>query len=403
MREVDLLKLSTRMFRTRTLRTVLTILGVAVGIGTIVFLVSLGYGLQTLLIENITPSDSLLTLDVFPPGTDQELVGISPSVLARLRDVPNTEEIIGIVIAPGQITHEGIATNGTAMLTEATFFRLSGIKPSYGVLYGYQDARNIVITTTLAQLFEWDAAEAIGKEISLSVFATLDVAPSPPGSNTPTEKEVSGSFIVSGVVSGDLPVFYIDPAALPAFPLSKYSQAKVRVKNADVVDEARTALLDQGFVVFALSDVVEQANKVFKALQIMLAAFGAAALLVSAIGMFNTMTIAFLERTQEIGIMRAIGASERDVFLLFIIESAIMGMLGGTSGITIGFILQQIVNVGVRILAATAGATSVGLFRTPLWFVLFVITFSTLVGLGTGIVPGRRASRLKPLDALKYK
>src|SRR3990167_828167 len=102
MRAVDLLKLSTRMFRTRTLRTVLTILGVAVGIGTIVFLVSLGYGLQTLLIENITTSDSLLTLDVFPPGTDQELVGISPSVLARLRDVPNTEEIIGIVIAPGR-------------------------------------------------------------------------------------------------------------------------------------------------------------------------------------------------------------------------------------------------------------------------------------------------------------
>lgn len=403
MRAVDLLKLSTRMFRTRTLRTVLTILGVAVGIGTIVFLVSLGYGLQTLLIENITTSDSLLTLDVFPPETDQELVGISPSTLYRFRDAQNIEEVLGIVIAPGQITHEGIATNGTVMITESTFFRLSGIKPNAGVLYGYQDTRTIVISTTLAQLFAWDDAEAIGKEVSVSVFALLDVNNENSASPAPTEKEVTGSFVVSGVVSGDLPVFYIDPAALPEFPLSKYSQAKVRVQSADVIEEARTALLDQGFIVFALSDVVEQANKVFKALQIMLAAFGAAALLVSAIGMFNTMTIAFLERTQEIGIMRAIGASERDVFLIFIIESAIMGMLGGAAGIMIGFILQQIVNAGLRILAATAGAVSVGLFRTPLWFIIFVITFSTLVGLGTGIVPGRRASRLKPLDALKYK
>lgn len=402
MRAVDLLKLSTRMFRTRTLRTVLTILGVAVGIGTIVFLVSLGYGLQTLLIENITTSDSLLTLDVFPPETEQEVAGIFPSAFARLRDMQNVKEVNGIIIAAGQITYGASATNGTAMVTEAPFFRLSGVKPDAGTLYGYQDARHIVITTTLAKLFEWDAAEAVGKEVAVSIFAALDVATdSEP--NAPAEEEISGSFIISGVVSGELPVFYIDPAAIPEFPLSKYSQVKVRVANADVLEETRATFLDQGFVVFALSDVVEQANKVFKALQIMLAAFGAAALLVSAIGMFNTMTIAFLERTQEIGIMRAIGASERDVFLIFIIESAIMGMLGGVVGIMIGFILQQIVNAGLRILAATAGAVSVGLFRTPLWFIVFVITFSTLVGLATGIVPGRRASRLKPLDALKYK
>ena len=80
-----------------------------------------------------------------------------------------------------------------------------------------------------------------------------------------------------------------------------------------------------------------------------------------------------------------------------------MGFLGGVGGILIGFVLQYSVNFGLNILAHSVGAASVGLFRTPLWFIFTIIAFSTTVGFVTGIVPGRRASTLNPLHALKYK
>src|SRR3989338_6702668 len=100
MRMIDLVKLSTRMFRTRPLRTMLTILSVSVGIGTIVFLVSLGYGLQTILIEKITTSESLLSLDIFPQ--ESEGIWITSDVLAKFRSMPNVSEVAGIKLVPTQ-------------------------------------------------------------------------------------------------------------------------------------------------------------------------------------------------------------------------------------------------------------------------------------------------------------
>lgn len=131
--------------------------------------------------------------------------------------------------------------------------------------------------------------------------------------------------------------------------------------------------------------------------------FGIIALLVSAIGMFNTMTIALLERTEEIGIMKSIGASDMTIYIIFVMESTIMGFLGGIFGIVIGSIEGAIFNTLVNLIATHFGGEKVSLFYSPLWFVLTILAFSAFVGFTTGVIPARRAAKTDPLEALRYK
>ncbi len=153
----------------------------------------------------------------------------------------------------------------------------------------------------------------------------------------------------------------------------------------------------------ALSKTVEQASKIFQGIQATLAVFGGIALVVSAIGMFNTMTVTLLERTKEIGIMRTIGASPKDIKWLFVSESIVVGFLGGLSGIAMGVTLGFVVNIMLNIAASQFGGQSVSLFSFPLGFLLFIAIFSAAVGYLTGIFPARRASQLNPLDAIRYE
>ena len=396
MKTLDLLRLSTRMFRLRLMRTMLTILGVSVGIGTIVFLVSLGYGLQTILLERITTSESLLSIDILPP--DSDVVTLTPTLINDLKKIPHVEEVVSISVVPAQISVGDSVTDTTGNVASSALFRLSGITPEAGEIYAPEEHDRIVVSSALSELFGWTPQQAVRKSVKLTLFY-LPNASSTPHEAPPHYYDV----VIRGVVPGDTTLVYVPPSLVPDLPPAYLSQAKARVESADFMESVRSAIVEHNLSVVALFDVVEQANKIFNALQIMLAIFGAAALLVSAIGMFNTMTIAFLERTQEIGIMRAVGASHSDIFSLFLVESGIMGFLGGFGGVLVGYIGEIVVNFGLNLLARSFGGAPIDLFRTPVWLVVIIIAFSTIVGFLTGLLPGRRASKLNPLDALKYK
>ena len=185
--------------------------------------------------------------------------------------------------------------------------------------------------------------------------------------------------------------------------IKEYAQIKVKVAASEKLEEVRSKILDIGFTVSALSDTIDQANKIFRIIQVVLALFGIVALGVSAIGMFNTMTIALLERTQEIGIFKALGSARHDISRLFLTESTLIGALGGIGGIILGVVGSQIFNLGLNFLANALGGESITLFYTPAWFIITIAIFSAAVGFLTGIFPARRASRLNPLKALRYK
>ncbi|MDX1608073.1 MAG: FtsX-like permease family protein, partial [Candidatus Spechtbacterales bacterium] len=181
------------------------------------------------------------------------------------------------------------------------------------------------------------------------------------------------------------------------------TQAAVRVDASENLNIVQEEIIEQGFNVVALSKTVEQANKIFTGIQAVLGTFGSIALIVSAIGMFNTMTVTLLERTAEIGIMRTIGASSGDIKILFLAEAVIVGFLGGIVGILIGTSIGFGLNALLNFVASRAGGTGVTLFRYPILFLLFIASFSTIVGFLTGLFPARRAAALNPLDAIRYK
>jgi putative ABC transport system permease protein len=165
----------------------------------------------------------------------------------------------------------------------------------------------------------------------------------------------------------------------------------------------RAAVVEKGLIASSISDIVDQANKVFSVVQIVLMMFGVIALVVSAIGMFNTMTITLLERTEEIGIMKAIGASNTAIWLMFISEATMMGFLGGFGGVIIGYLEGEAINLIINLIATRFGGERVDLFYSPLWFVSTIIIFGAFVGFLTGIFPARKASKIDALDALRYK
>ena len=245
-----------------------------------------------------------------------------------------------------------------------------------------------------------DLKEIIGKEIGVSFLA---VKAGEAGDQLELVEQ-PGTYVITGVVGDDSSPFVFFPITqVKDIALDVYSQAKVRVHTTAELDTARNKILDLGFVVASLSDVIDQANKIFGILQIILAIFGIVALVVSAIGMFNTMTIALMERTQEVGIMKSLGAARMDIMYMFVTEAVIMGFLGGLTGTSIGMLGGELFNMLLNILAQRLGGQTIDIFYTPLWFTLTIIGFSTFVGFITGLWPARRAARLNPLEAVKYK
>ena len=119
--------------------------------------------------------------------------------------------------------------------------------------------------------------------------------------------------------------------------------------------------------------------------------------------MFNTMTISLLERTREVGILRALGATGRDVWLIFLFESVSMSIFAGILGILLGFFLSSTSNYVINIIAVRFGGEAVSLFSAPLWLHIAIMSIALLVGFVTGFYPAHRAAKLNPLEALRHE
>lgn len=395
----DLLLLSTRAFATRPMRTFLTILGVGVGIGTVLFLVSLGYGLQNTILSQITSADALLSIDVTPGSS--AAIALDQESVTRFSQIQNVGEVSPVTTLDSQFSIGELTGPGLVYAVDASFFRLSGIVPKLGSLFTPTDTNSILISSAGAELFNMKPEEIINKEMSLTLLTSEK---NEEGFDEITTIKRENKYVVKGVIEDESSSFvYIPSSSIADLKIDKFSAIKVKVKDEKFMEGIRNQIIDMGYLASALSDTIDQAKKIFKIIQIILALFGLVALIVSAIGMFNTMTVTLLERINEIGIMRSIGASKGDIRKIFLIESVLMGLLGGIGGIILGYLGGQVANFGINLLAKNFGGQSLNLFYIPSWFVAFILIFSTVIGFLTGVFPSMRASRLNPLDALRYK
>lgn len=416
MKAVDLFSLSTRMFRTRPSRTWLTILGISVGIGAVLFLVSLGYGLQRIILQKIIFNQAMLSLAITSGG---DVIKLNKQKIEEILKIPQVEQVAPQASYTGQVTLGEL--NGTLELraVDASFFSYAGITPKAGGLFAEGEKGQAVISDAVMKIFGAKKPEdIIGQEVKLKLFLlkeeTVSALASPPKGASSGVAEVTTGILemvdlpsvkIKGIVdNGQEGYIYL---SLPQFSefvaVDHYQQARVKVASSKDLALVKDAVLNMGFQVQSLSETIDQANKIFGIIQIILGLFGAVALVVSSIGMFNTMTVTLLERTNEIGIMRALGASKATLRNLFLSEAVIIGFLGGLVGVLIGIAEGELFNFGVNMLAARFGGAKTDLFVYPGWFLFIIVVISLFIGFLSGIFPARRAASMDPLEALRYK
>jgi putative ABC transport system permease protein len=437
MRFWDLLTLIIANLGRRKARVALTAVGVIIGTAAVVVLVSLAIGLQRNANEQLGGIGDLTSIQVSPsygemgpgmmmsregPPTPQNV--LNPQALAEIAAIPNVTAVI-----PRDYLQMG---------SRLQFGRLEAYPNIIGI-----DVADLSVLGLEAESGSLELARGVVVMGAMQAQSFMDprLRPGQPTPEPPALTDANLKLIVSKYTSDGqmsertLPLrvggvikemrgeadysLYMpldDLTALNEWNLGHrinrnkdgYQMVLVKVDDVSNVIEVNDQITAMGFQAFTPQAFVQGINSFYVILQVIFGGVGAIALLVAAIGIANTMAMAILERTREIGLMKAVGATNRDVLSVFLGEAAGIGFFGGLGGVILGWSAGQIINVlALAYLAGQAATTggpppSVAVF-TPAWLPPFALGFATLIGLLSGIYPALRAATLIPVNALKYE
>ncbi|MBI2573922.1 MAG: ABC transporter permease [Candidatus Wildermuthbacteria bacterium] len=226
----DLLYLSVKNFQNRKSRVILTALGVAIAISAVLFLVSLGYGLQRILLEKITTTESLLSIDIIPSDPS---IRLNEDKIKEILSLPNVEKVSAQASVTAAMYKEGVTAQAIVNLVEPDIFQLEGMLPQAGRLFTSDDKNQIVVNTTVAKLFDESPEAIVGKE-----FLFLFLLPKEKESAEIETVQMEQPFTVAGVVekgdsSGEV---FMNRVDAPDVQISEYQFAKVQAngRHADL-------------------------------------------------------------------------------------------------------------------------------------------------------------------------
>jgi putative ABC transport system ATP-binding protein len=259
--------------------------------------------------------------------------------------------------------------------------------------------KEVVVNQTFLKILNIAENKAIGQTIPVSLIAV--------GSLTEDSEKIVSSpalYTIVGVTNDSKsPVMYLPIINLKQMGISTYSQAKVVISDQSLVTRIRRQIEVMGFKTSSVVDTVNQIERLFSSVRVVLGLLGAVALAVAALGMFNTLTVSLLERTHEVGMMKTMGMKSTEVEQLFLTESMIMGVFGGVSGLIFGVLIGKLISVVLSAFAVIKGIGFIDITYIPPLFTLLILGLSLVVGFITGIYPSRRATKISALDALRYE
>jgi putative ABC transport system permease protein len=183
---------------------------------------------------------------------------------------------------------------------------------------------------------------------------------------------------------------------------STYTTATVKVARPQDTEEVEKKIRDMGFTAVSVADLMQGQKRAFILLDLLLGLVGSIALTVASLGIINTMVMSILERTREIGIMKAVGGSDEDIRRIFLVEATLIGLAGGTFGIVLGWAVGRAINLGANIYLQNQGVPTANLFMIPWWLIAGGVGLALLVSLLAGSFPAMRAARLDPIQALRH-
>ncbi len=450
MSSLDLISMAIRNLWKRKLRTFLTVLGVVIGTASIIVMISLGIGMSKSFEEQLSQWGNIRIIEVYNynsssyDGMSVSISGGSSNNNDLLLDdkaIESIKQIDGVQEASPVINLylyflaknkyvASVSVNGI----EPTLLNALNYDISEGRLLEEGDSQSIVFGSSISQRFynpnsrnPWNEdtpdIDLMNEKLKMSYDWSLGQK-----NNSSSKKIKPYDIEVVGVMEGDnYEVSYQSYIPLEfAKKLKKeqqkfqqesqgggsgnkktkdtgYENAMVLCTDTKIVQEVQEQIKAMGFETYSLSDSLEYMNETSASLQKLLGAIGAVSLFVAAIGITNTMVMSIHERTKEIGVMKVIGASLKDIKRLFLVEAAVIGFLGGLLGVGISLALSHFLNSsGTQILGdmmGIGGGSTVSYI--PTWLCAMGLLFSALVGIISGYFPARRAMKLSALSAIR--
>ncbi len=313
-----------------------------------------------------------------------------PEVLGVASDNPDVIDISNLISSTSS------NLDLVALASESASAKVESLKK---VSFGKGSIKQAVITRAMAKVLGLSDQNAVGKSFDVSFVQTGDAAEN----GTKVESHPGKYTIVAVIPEATTAYFYVPFIDLRGLGINTYSQMRIVAKNQQVLPEIRKRIEALGYSTSSVVDTVNQIETLFSSVRLVLAALGMVALFVASLGMFNTLTVSLMERTREIGLMRAIGMRSEEIRELFLVESMLMGLFGGVFGLVLGVVAGKAAGLLLSIFTVLKGAGYVDVSDLPTTFVFAVLSFSIFVGLVTGIYPARRATKISALNALRYE
>ena len=453
----DLSELAARNLREAILRNSLTTLGVAVGVASLVAMLSLGVGLQTFASDRLTKSGLFDAVFVTsrrgfggpgegPPKPNpiarEKFKPLDEDARQHFAALPNVVDVYPQIRFFTDVRFDG-NTHATNVLGVPESSRsMSAFSSITGQYFSSPTAEEAILQMDFAKELSPQPASLVGKEITLryaerrtlssdeiakekDIDAQLDAMMSGGISIVSREKKLRIVGVIESDPSAGIGGFGGGRVFLPIRVAEQlhaaqandvqdfvrgggsgkptYAALTIRVKNPKDVLQVEDAIKKLGFNALSLLDAARSLRLVFTVFDLFLGLFGSLALTVASLGIINTLVMAILERRREIGVLKALGATDGDVRKLFFAEAGAMGLLGGILGVTLGWLIGQALTWGTTIYLRRQDLPGVKISYVPWWLATSAIVFAVMVSLIAGLYPAARAARLNPVEALRYE
>jgi len=451
MNSIDIVRITLKNLLRRKTRTLLTVMGVVIGTASIVIMVSIGIGMEEGFKQEIARMGSLNAINVRSSengmyysmeedegrSSTKKTRELDESAITDFSRISGVESVIPLLETQGKIKLGKYIGYVQLQGIEPQYMEKLGLKVSEGRILSSEDQTSAVFgfgvkdnlhnpkaSNTFRMGRNQPEVDLLSERISLSLdmsYGEEYMSGEGTAAQKPKTYKINGIGILEEGSYEYYNSIFMDIDQLKKIVkdynrgknqsdksgdyrnIKNYSRIIVKAKDINNVQSIQNQIKDMGFYADSLTDILESMQKTSSSIRIVLGAIGAVSLLVASIGITNTMVMSIYERTREIGIMKVIGSSLKDIKKLFLFEAATIGLLGGIVGLLLSYGISYILNsAGFALMGfMSPGGDGAKTSIIPLWLSLSAMMFTTVIGLISGFYPARRAMNLSALEAIR--